>query len=78
MPGLEVAGPIDIVGAGDSVAAGIVSALCAGASNPEAALVGNLVASITIQQLGTTAETQRTPRTAKARGGRQTPRRSEL
>jgi len=54
VPGVPVAGPIDIVGAGDSTTAGIVSALCAGASLTEAALVGNLVASITIQQLGTT------------------------
>lgn len=54
VPGVPVTGPIDIVGAGDSTTAGIVSALCAGASLTEAALVGNLVASITIQQLGTT------------------------
>lgn len=53
-PGIKVKGPIDIVGAGDSATAGIVSALCAGATNQEAALMGNLVASITIQQLGTT------------------------
>lgn len=46
--------PIDIVGAGDSTTAGIVSALCSGASFLEAAVVGNLVASITIRQLGTT------------------------
>jgi len=52
--GIQVEGPIDIVGAGDSTMAGIVSALCCGASNAQAALVGNLVASITIQQLGTT------------------------
>jgi len=54
IPGMRVEGPIDIVGAGDSTTAGIVSALCAGASLEEAGLVGNLVASITIQQLGTT------------------------
>lgn len=47
-------GPIDIVGAGDSLTAGMVSALCAGATLAEAALVGNLVASITIQQIGVT------------------------
>ncbi len=51
---VRVEGPIDIVGAGDSATAGIVSALCAGATNEEAALMGNLVASITIQQLGAT------------------------
>ncbi|MBN1934801.1 MAG: carbohydrate kinase [Anaerolineae bacterium] len=54
VPGIRVSGPIDIVGAGDSAMAGIVSALCAGASPAEAALVGNLVASITIQQIGVT------------------------
>jgi len=54
VPGVPVAGPIDIVGAGDSVMAGVVTALCAGADPKEAALVGNLVASITIQQIGTT------------------------
>jgi rfaE bifunctional protein kinase chain/domain len=54
VPAVPVGAPIDIVGAGDSATAGIVSALCAGATNQEAALVGNLVASITIQQLGTT------------------------
>ena len=32
IPGVPVAGPIDIVGAGDSTTAGIVSALCAGAT----------------------------------------------
>ena len=40
--------------AGDSAGAGIVSALCAGASTVEASAVGNLAASITVQQLGTT------------------------
>jgi rfaE bifunctional protein kinase chain/domain len=54
VPGIRVSGSIDIVGAGDSVMAGIVAALCSGATPAEAALVGNLVASITIQQLGTT------------------------
>lgn len=54
VPAVPVSGEIDIVGAGDSVMAGIVSALCCGAQPGEAALVGNLVASITIQQIGTT------------------------
>ena len=39
--------------------AGIVSALCCGATPVEAALVGNLVASITIQQIGTTGTATR-------------------
>jgi rfaE bifunctional protein kinase chain/domain len=59
VPGIRVEGPIDIVGAGDSTMAGIVSALCCGATPAEAALVGNLVASITIQQLGTTGTATR-------------------
>jgi len=54
IPGYQVAGPIDIVGAGDSTTAGIVPALCAGASAAEAGLFGNLAASITVQQIGTT------------------------
>ena len=54
VPGVPVDGPIDPTGAGDSVSAGAVLSLCAGASLPEAALVGNLVASVTIQQMGTT------------------------
>ena len=54
IPTMPVSGEIDIVGAGDSVMAGIVSALCSGAEPGEAALLGNLVASITVQQIGTT------------------------
>jgi len=54
VPGVRVEGPIDPTGAGDSTTAGAVLALAAGATLAEAALVGNLVASITIQQLATT------------------------
>ena len=54
VPAYPVSGPIDPVGAGDSVSAGIACARAAGASLVEAAQFGNLVASITIQQLGTT------------------------
>jgi bifunctional ADP-heptose synthase (sugar kinase/adenylyltransferase) len=54
VPSVTVDDPIDPTGAGDSATAGAVAALCAGATLPEAALVGNLVASITIQQLATT------------------------
>jgi sugar/nucleoside kinase (ribokinase family) len=54
VPGVPVTGEIDPTGAGDSATAGAVLALCAGATLPEAALVGNLVASITVQQIGTT------------------------
>ncbi len=49
-----VDGPIDTVGAGDSTSAAIGCAMAAGATPREAAAFGNLVASITIQQLGTT------------------------
>ncbi|MBN2474479.1 MAG: hypothetical protein JXB62_07715 [Pirellulales bacterium] len=54
VPGVRVEGPTDPTGAGDSATAGAVLALAAGATLPEAALVGNLVASITVQQLATT------------------------
>lgn len=54
IPCPPVTGPIDIVGAGDSTTAGIVSSLISGASLKEAATIGNLVASVTIRQLGTT------------------------
>lgn len=54
LPGVQVEGEVDIVGAGDSVTAGIVSALCAGATHVEAGFTGNLVGSITIQQIGAT------------------------
>ena len=53
-PGFITAGPIDIVGAGDSVLAGIGLSLCAGASPAEAAYIGNLVGSVIVQQIGTT------------------------
>ncbi len=54
VPGVRVEGATDPTGAGDSATAGAVLALCSGATLPEAALVGNLVASITVQQLATT------------------------
>jgi bifunctional ADP-heptose synthase (sugar kinase/adenylyltransferase) len=54
VPGVRLEGPTDPTGAGDSATAGAVLALAAGASLPEAALLGNLVASITVQQLATT------------------------
>jgi len=44
-----------LVDAGDGCTAGMVSALCAGASPTEAAVAGNCAASITVQQIGTTA-----------------------
>ncbi len=58
-PAVRVDGPIDTVGAGDSVCAGFTAALCAGATMREAAEIGNLVASVTIQQIGVTGTATR-------------------
>lgn len=54
VPGFQVTDEIDIVGAGDSATSGIVTTLLAGGDEIEAATVGNLIASITVEQLGTT------------------------
>jgi bifunctional ADP-heptose synthase (sugar kinase/adenylyltransferase) len=54
VPGIVVDGPVDIVGAGDAVTSATVPALLGGATPVEAATLGNLAASITIRQLGTT------------------------
>ena len=54
VPGFPVEGPVDIVGAGDSATSGIVASLLVGADPVEAAVVGNLVASVTVQKIGTT------------------------
>jgi bifunctional ADP-heptose synthase (sugar kinase/adenylyltransferase) len=54
VPGFPAPGPVDIVGAGDSATSGIVASLLAGASETEAATIGNLVASITVQVVGST------------------------
>ncbi len=54
VPAVQLTGPLDPTGAGDSATAGAVLALAAGASLPEAALAGNLTASITVEQLATT------------------------
>lgn len=51
--------PIDVVGAGDSASAGLVMSLLSGATTQEAAVVANLVASITVRQLGTTGTATR-------------------
>jgi len=65
VPAYPVSGPIDIVGAGDSTSAAIACALATGASSAEAAAFGNLIASITIQQIGTTGTA--TPAQARLR-----------
>jgi rfaE bifunctional protein kinase chain/domain len=54
VPGVRITGETDPTGAGDSVSAGMVTSLCAGAELAEAAVVANLVASVTIEQLATT------------------------
>lgn len=54
IPALPVRGPIDIVGAGDSVMANLAAALAAGASPPEAMRLAMAAASTVIHQLGTT------------------------
>lgn len=54
VPGYPASGPIDIVGAGDSCSAGITCAMVSGATHEQAAAFGNLVASITVQQIGVT------------------------
>lgn len=59
VPAPVVAGPVDICGAGDSATAGIVLALCSGATVRQAAILGNLVASKTVVQIGTTGTTTR-------------------
>jgi bifunctional ADP-heptose synthase (sugar kinase/adenylyltransferase) len=54
IPGFPATAPTDPVGAGDSTSAGIACAEAAGATFAEAAAFGNLVASITVRQIGTT------------------------
>ena len=54
VPGIPLESEIDPVGAGDSVSAATVAALCGGSSHLEAAQVGNLVASVTVTKIGTT------------------------
>jgi rfaE bifunctional protein kinase chain/domain len=60
-----VSEPIDICGAGDSCSAGIACAMVSGATYEQAAAFGNLVASITIQQIGVTGTA--TPEQVRAR-----------
>lgn len=52
--GFPVKGPVDICGAGDSATSGLVLSLCSTATEAEAAVVANLVASVTVQQIGVT------------------------
>jgi rfaE bifunctional protein kinase chain/domain len=59
VPAIKQIGPLDIVGAGDSAMAGIASALCAGATVPEATEIGCLAAGVTVRQVGTTGTASR-------------------
>ena len=54
VPSLPVSEPIDIVGAGDSFASGILAALGAGCSGEEAMRFAHYVSGVTIRKLGTT------------------------
>lgn len=65
VPAYPVSGPIDICGAGDSCSAGIACAMVSRATHEEAAAFGNLVASITIRQIGVTGTA--TPEQVRAR-----------
>jgi rfaE bifunctional protein kinase chain/domain len=53
-PALPVRGPIDVVGAGDSVTANLAAALAAGATLREAVDLAVIASSIVVHQLGTT------------------------
>ncbi len=53
VPAIPVRGPIDVVGAGDSVTANLTAALAAGASVGEAMELAVLASSVVLHQLGT-------------------------
>jgi len=54
VPAVKVLSPIDTVGAGDTFLSALTTALAAGASAVEAAQIGHLAATVTIQKLGIT------------------------
>ena len=47
-------GEIDVCGAGDACTAGMVAALCAGATDAEAAFIGCLASGVTVRKIGQT------------------------
>ena len=51
VPALAVSGPVDTVGAGDSMLAGIACAWCSGTSPADSAAFGSLVAAVTVRKL---------------------------
>ena len=55
-PSLPLRGPIDIVGAGDSVTANLAASMASGAELSEAIELANAAASLVIHQVGTTGE----------------------
>ena len=59
IPAYPVKGEVDTCGAGDSALAGLSAAVCAGATLEEAAVFGNLVASLIVQQIGVTGSITR-------------------
>jgi len=59
IPTIKIEGPVDVVGAGDSVTASMTAALCAGATLREAAVIGNVTASLIVEQIGTTGTATR-------------------
>ncbi|MGC4111438.1 MAG: PfkB family carbohydrate kinase [Nocardioides sp.] len=56
VPGVELPGAVDSVGAGDAALAGLVAGLAAGASPLEVATFANLAAAITTRQVRTTGK----------------------
>ncbi|MBN1542661.1 HAD family hydrolase [candidate division KSB1 bacterium] len=68
IPGIQVIGKIDAVGAGDSFLAGLAASLAAGAEPVEAAQIGNFVASVTITCIGVTGTA--TPNKVRSVGAR--------
>ncbi len=59
VPALHIEGEIDTCGAGDTVDAGIATALASGASSYEAAEIGDMAAQITVLKIGTTGTATR-------------------
>ena len=54
IPAVLQDGPIDICGAGDAATAGFCTAVCAGASREEAAVIACLASGVTVRKLGMT------------------------
>jgi len=59
IPGIPLDCQLDVTGAGDMFSANFVAALSAGAELEEAARVGNIAASLCVQQLGTSGRVTR-------------------